>query len=402
MHKLFKLIIVFLSIQILFNLIFFLLGFKHPYNIFLFDPNDRFADILKTSDSFGIADTWPGDNSWYRPLLNALPPFQLLLEISFAYIVHFTKLNGLILLFLIYSVIVFSLFLIINYKSQISFKKSFFFISILNYGFITFLDRGNSSILTFIFLLLFLVEIDNPKFSMLGLAISISLKITPIYFFIYVLFYKKQQFRIYIYYLVLYLFLINSFSYLFVSNFYRIKLNDIYNLNTFLIGGKSYLNTYLYGGAGIAYGSSLITFFSFLLLILNSLLHITDNIPLPLSQLSFLLLLSSYFFIYLYRNFFFKEKFHLLLFVFVTFLLFSPVTGDYYLSYLVLPFLYYNEHVNRKYILPIALLLSPKNYFFYHQYSIQIAINPFLMCLILYMIFLDIKKKKTSFNIFNK
>ncbi len=394
MHKLYKFIIFFLSIQLLFNLFFFLLGFHHPYNIFLFDPNDRFADILKTSDSFGIADTWPGDNSWYRPLLNALPPFQLFLEISFGYIVNFTKLNGVILLFIIYSIIILAIFLIINYKTQISFKKSFFLVCVLNYGFITFLDRGNSSIFTFIFLLLFLINIDNPKSSMLSLAISISLKITPIYFFIYVLFYKKEQIKFYIIYLFIYLFLINSISYFFVSNFYTIYLNEIYNLKTFLIGGKLYLNTYLYGGGGIAYGSSLITFFVFLLKVLKKILNLKENIVLPLSQMSFLLLLSSYYFVYLYKNYFLKERFHLLLFLFITFLLFSPVTGDYYLSYLVLPFLFYKENINNKYILPIALLLSPKNYIFYSSFSIQIAINPILMCWILYMIFFDIKNEK--------
>jgi hypothetical protein len=398
MHKLFKLVLVFLLIQVLFNLFLFLFGFKHPYNIFLFDPNDRFADILKTSDSFGIADTWPGDNSWYRTLLNALPPFQLFLEISFGYIVSYTKLNGLIILFLIYSIIISSLFLIINNNVHNSIKRSFFLICILNYGFITFLDRGNSSILTFIFLLLFLIYIDNPKLSMLGLVISISLKITPIYFFIIIFLFKKEKLKLYIFYFLLYLFLINIFSYIFVSNFYKINLLEIYNLNTFLNGGKSYLNDYLYDGGGIAYGSSLITFFSFLLLGIKKVLHFKDKIILPLSQLSFFLLLSSYFFIYLNKRFFLKEKFHFILFVFVTYLLFSPVTGDYYLSYLVLPLLYYNEKINSKYLLPIVLLLSPKNYIFYYIFSIQIIINPIIMCIILYMIYVDIKiEKNTTF-----
>jgi len=394
MQKLLKLIVFLLSIQILFNFIFFLLGFNHPYNIFLFNPNDRFADILKTSDSFGISDTWPGDNSWYRPILNALPPFQLLLEISFGYIVKFTNLNELIILFFINSIILYVLYSLIHSKLETSFKRSFFFICILNYGFITFLDRGNSSILTFIFLLLFLFELDNPKSSMLGLAISISLKITPIYFFIIILFYKKDQIKGYIYYLLLYLILINVTSYFFVSNFYKIKFNEIYNLNTFLNGGKAYLNAYLNEGGGIAYGSSLITFFSFLLLGIKKILNLKDKIYLPLSQISFILLTLSYYFIYLYKNYFFKNKFLLILFVFVTYLLFSPVTGDYYLSYLTLPLLFYNENINKKYLLPIALLLSPKNYLFYYIFSIQIIINPLLMCWILYMLISDLKSEK--------
>jgi hypothetical protein len=378
------------------------LGYGHPFNIFLFDPNDRFADILKTSDSFGISDTWQGDNTWYRPILNALPPLTLLIEISFGFIVKYTHINEFILLFLIYILIIFSIYKIIINKVDISEKKTLFLICILNYGFITFLDRGNSSILTFIFLLLFLIYIDKPKLSMLGLVISISLKITPIYFFIIILLFKKDKLKSYIFYFLLYLFLINISSYIFVSNFYEINLLETYNLNTFLSGGKSYLNDYLYEGGGIAYGSSLITFFSFLLLGIKKVLHLKDKIILPLSQLSFFLLLSSYFFIYLNKRFFLKENFHFILFVFVSFLLFSPVTGDYYLSYLVFPLLYYNEKINSKYLLPIALLLSPKNYIFYYIFSIQIIINPILMCIILYMIYFDIKSEKNTTTFLNK
>lgn len=394
MNKIFKLLLFLLFSQLLFNLICIILGYGHPFNIFLFDPNDRFADILKTSDSFGISDTWQGDNTWYRPILNALPPLTLLIEISFGFIVKYTHINEFILLFLIYILIIFSIYKIIINKVDISEKKTLFLICILNYGFIFFLDRGNSSILTVLFLILFLITIRNPKSSMLYLAICVCLKITPIYFFIIVLFFEKEKFKFYLFYLSIYLLVINSIAYGLVHYFYAINLSEAYDLDTFLQGGKNYLQSYLYNGAGIAYGSSLITLISFILLCIKNIFSLNEYIYLPLSHISFLLLILSYTYIFINFKYFLQKKFNLILFVFITFLLFSPVTGDYYISYVVLPLFFYNYDVDKKYLLPIVLLLSPKNYIFYSVNSLQIVINPIIMTIILLMIAYDINVSK--------
>ena len=141
MKNIFKSILILLLVQLTFNLICFSLGYSHPYNIFLFEPKDRFADILKTSDSFGVADTWVGNNSGYRPLLNALPPLTLFIEISFGYLVKFFnsfQINKTLLLFCIYLIFIFTLYKSIISKVKIPDNKFFFLICILNYGFIFF------------------------------------------------------------------------------------------------------------------------------------------------------------------------------------------------------------------------------------------------------------------------
>jgi hypothetical protein len=394
MHRLFRSIFLLLICQLLFNLFCTLIGVGHPYNIFLFEPNDRFADILKTSDSFGVADTWVGDNSWYRPLLNALPPFQLLIEISFGFLVKILNVNAIFLLFTVYLFIIYAIFLSIKNFVDISDKIALFLICVINYGFIFFLDRGNSSIFTVLLLILFLANIDKPKQSMLFLALCISIKITPLFFFIIIYLYQKENIKAYIYYLLLYLIFINTFSFILVNNFYRIYLHETYNLNTFLVGGKMYLKTYLYNGEGISYGSSLITLISLSLLIIKKLFSLNENIYLPLSQISLILLILSYCYILLNIKYFTKNKFTLILFVFTTYLLFSPVTGDYYISYFALPLLFYNNKDNAKYFIPLVLLLAPKNYLFYHTYSIQIILNPILMLWILFIINKELAIKK--------
>ncbi len=399
MNKIFKSILFLLIIQLTFNLIFTILGFSHPYNIFLFNPDDRFADILKTSDSFGIADTWFGDNSSYRPLLNALPLLTLFIEISFGYVIKYTHVNVIILLLAIYSIIIFSLYKTIFSKIGNKDKKSLFLICVINYGFLFCLDRGNCSILTVLFLILFFTKFENPKLSMLYLACSVSLKITPIYFFIIVFLIKKDNLKIYLFYLIFYILLINLISYSLVSYFYRNQFHENYDLNTYLLGSKTYLKTYLFSGGGIAYGSSLITLISFLLLFLKEMFHLNNYINFPLTKLSFFFLVASHIYIYINKTFFLTNKFLLILFVCTSFLLFSPVTGDYYISCFVLPLLFFRESIHKKYMFPIILLLSPKNYIFYKIYSLQILFNPILMLWILYLIYLDVHRGNKIVNI---
>jgi hypothetical protein len=378
--------------QIIYNFVNIKYGF--PRNWFLFDPNDQFADILKTSDSFGVFDTWPGDNKYYLTWLLSVPPLQLFLEISFGYICKIGSYLFIKPLFIYIIAQAFVLLLIISLLLKYKIPKNMVFICLFNYGIFMFIDRGNISILTVPLLIIFFKSNNNRK-SILALVLATSIKIVPLYFIIFcIIKFSKEYKNIFLFFA--YLVCINI-PLLITVSFMLERLNITYNLQTFLSQSQTYIYQYLILGHGWAYGSSGISLISYFLHVFTSL---QKYIPLnTLTYLSFSLMLLSY--ILIYRNFqYFKNNtFELTLLLITTHVLFTPVTGDYYLAYFIIPLLFLGGTENKYLKIFIATLLAPKNYF-YNSISIQIILNPLIMTaiimIILYNIFLYNKATNQS------
>ena len=304
-----------------------------------YNYNDIFGDFLKAADSLHIVKLWNGINHYdllleQKAVHHVVPPFTIFIWAVSSYLIKFFF-NKYLFYFLIF---IFPIFVIFLYKSI---KVKYFFILLLSYPILFAIQRGNVAILVFIFTFFsyyFYIK-DKIILSLIFLVLATSLKVTPILFIFLLLDFKKfkESFRI------LFIFLLI----LFVFNIIIININilivdiNIYDSTNFFKYIKVY-NTYaIYNFGGLFYGSSLyMPILTIIKSINNNLYHL-------------FILINPYFFnflifaiIFFIKNNLYSIKYYLnnkylkLEIITICFILFMPVTGDYYLLFLFLPLIF--------------------------------------------------------------
>jgi len=432
-----------LCTNIVINFIYSLKGFGYPYNTFLFIPEDRFADFFKVIDAMNIVETWPGENpydfySYYEYLLPFTATFyfvsaKLIQFIGSKYAVY----NSLYL-------IVVGIIFFISRKSNN--KNLWILIAILSYPFIYTYDRGNLAIVVFISLLIAL-STKKLEISTLGIAIATSIKLTPIIFLLPVLLQRNVSFLRIVKLMGLFLFWFLTINFISVQVNGHFLSPTVYD-PVFLVSSllNSYSNSAVNQMIGLPYNSSfymLCVYLSYKLQLLEQFLSHAKPIVIPviifafigimlllkkqyrpipklilaLSYLGFELMLvlnastniilvatlslisltSLYFLIVsetslqintvitLVGNYLTFEKMTFL--ASISFVLFMPVTADYYLIIMLLPLLIFpNSKFSLGYFFIYGLLLGAKNFLYITgtNISYQVFLNPILLLLMLF------------------
>ncbi len=372
------------SINVILNTVFAYRGLGYPYNTFLLSPIDRFGDLFQALDGFNIVDTWGGEQFEFVYYKNLLP-----LSASLYFITgKFIQLAGnkYVVLSLYYLTILGSTFFIAK-----KFSNSFIVIilSLLSYPMIFALDRGNIAMVVFL-LILIAVSTGSIFLSTLAVALATSIKLTPIIFLVPVLLSQKFSWRWGVQVLSLFIgwFIIITLVCVQVNG--RVLTPSSFDpFFLFTQPLSSYAQNHVSKMAGLGYGSSLympMTYLTgklrvlpwctaqevpiFVLAIIGSLLLIKQNF---IRTLEYLLVKKNVVFISC-----------------ISFVLFMPVTGDYYLLIMLIPLLTYPQSsYSTGYVIIYGLLLGAKNfpYVDYMEHipiTMQVFINPVLLLLLLF------------------
>lgn len=380
-----KTILLFVLIACFFNTIATSLGFTFPYNTFLFKPEDIFADFFKVMDALKIADTWSGPNYYDEIGVNFLPPFAVSLYTAVALMIkHFylNKLTAFVLVFII------PFALLIKNSSVFTNKSKYWFLILFSYPILQILTRGNLAGLVFVFLTFYLLNIKNIYISMLFLAFAVSIKITPVIFITYFVVYHLKDVKKVIAGIVLFLiflFMVNLLSVVFMN---ITVPKTVYDSYAFFSSLKVYEKIMVYGFGGLIYGSSFYMAFRLFIHTITKvthfdLLYIILSVPAliinSLVVLSLLVIYLKKFSIISFKSML-ADKYTILKLVCIVYVLFTPVTGDYYLAVLLLPLFFIPfQYFKPAELLIYLLVLSPKNYFFVRGISLQVLINPLLL-----------------------
>lgn len=387
-----KTLFFFVLIACLFNTIATSVGFTYPYNTFLFDPEDIFADFFKVMDALKIADIWSGPNFYDQIGINFLPPFAMSIYAAIAILIkHFylNKLTAFILVFIV------PLILLLKNSKFFTNKSKYWFLILFTYPLLQILTRANLAGLVFVFLAFYILHIRNLYISMFFLALAVSIKITPIIFIAYFIVAHLSDIKKIIKGIVfffIFLFIINLLSIVFLNTTVS---KTVYDSFAFFTSLKVYEKVMVYGLGGLVFGSSFYMAFRFFIDIVARITHIDFFyiiLAVPALIINSLVVLSL-FIIYLKKFSFnsFKnllsDKYTILKLVCIVYVLFTPVTGDYYLAVLLLPLFFIPFHYFKPAEKIIYLLvLSPKNYFFVHGISLQVLINPLLLIAMLLIV----------------
>lgn len=380
----FKLICIFFIISQLFHFIGSFVHFSYP--LFYWDSSDNFADWFKVMDALKIAKTWNGDNPYDTIGINHMPPVAIAIYVLMALAIkhlHLTMVGSYILIFII------PLFIILNNKKYFANQSNYLYLFLTAYPILCILKTGNIAVLVLLFLVLFIIHIKNIPLSMLFLAIATSIKITPIIFFIYFIVYYRHHIKSIIkglFYLCTTLLIINYLSVILISNTIA---SHIYTIGSFFPGVQNYERLYINEGMGLAGGSSFYMAFQFLLNALNKnhnsnfFNQILSIKPLIINFVVVLFLAILYFLKFSWADFkkTIANKFIVLKLTCIIFILFTPITADYYLCMLLIPlfFVPFKLFTYPEKVLYLLLLIS-KNYFVtHHGISFQVFINPVLL-----------------------
>jgi hypothetical protein len=376
----------------LFNTIASSLGLGFPYNTFLFLPEDVFADFFKVMDALKIVETWPGINAYQEIGINHMPPLAVSVYVCMAYCIKFlafTKATTYLLIFVL------PLLILLLQSSFFSNKSRYWFLILFSYPILIVLTRGNVAILVFVSLAFFILRIENIIFSMLFLAIATSIKITPVIFIIYFLVYYQNNWKKIVAGLACFVLFIAIINYLSVSLVSAAVSPTVYDPFYFFKAVDKYENVYIEQFQGLRYGSSFYMALRYVINILDKhtglgFFHFLLNIkPLIVNFTVFLLLLGLYLWRFSFEKLkaFILNRDNILKVVSIVFVLFTPVTADYYLTILILPLFFIRfEHFKLPERIFYLLILIPKNYFFYHFISLQVFINPLLLLAMLLVV----------------
>ncbi len=390
----------FLCLNILINIVdhFISLPYPHPqhpepspYLTFLFNPKDRFGDFFKLMDGLHIVKVWDGPVDYNA---NGLP-FATAIYALLAKLILFTHSKygifigiHLLLLSAIY-------FLVRKTGNNL---QVFIMVAIV-YPLLFAIDRGNI-ISIFVFLtLLITFRFKNLILFTLGIAVAASIRITPIIFIILFFIGKPFSFKDLVKVIVtlaVWLILINGLS-IFIN--YRILPEGSYNLSVFFSSLNEYNSIYVANMRGLGYGSSL---FMPMLWAFKKL-HITEFfsplvVPAAIGLLVILISLRKRSINQLIKDIFIPSKLSFILCI--SFVLFQPVTCDYYLLIMLIPVLLYpSTRYSFWYALIYGALLGAKNYPFIattggNFISLQVIVNPVLLLLLFLAEFDLIKKMK--------
>jgi hypothetical protein len=315
--------------------------FDDPINCYYL-REDRFADYFKAIDSLQIVNTWEGFNFYEFNLTknnihHVVPPLTIFFWAVSGYII---KLNiSKYTLFVLFYICPFVFLYLLRHKFKN--KSKYLYLLIFSYPILISIQRGNVATLVFFFLFLSLLYRDKKLLgSILLLVISISFKITPVIFLIN--FYRRKIS------LFLKLILIVALS-LVGLNFCVIFFNtlivntQIYNSLDFFHYLKAYNESAIENLGGLRFGSSLYMPIITIAKVLNEsffqqLISI-NSYGFNLFIICFIVLFSflkngSSGLIKLFLNN--NSRLELSC---ISFILFMPVTADYYLLVLFIPIL---------------------------------------------------------------
>ena len=382
----FRLAFILLSFNTLIAIINSWIGLDYPYNTFLVWPSERFGDLLRGVDGFGIVNVWPGFESdfiYYEHLL----PFPATCYFMAANLISLIG-NKYVFLLLLYSIILFLIALVSIRKKN---SLSVIFFVVFSYPMIFAMDRGNIASLVFLLLLIALTT-KRIVISTLCIALATSIKLTPVVFIILLFLDRPVSVKwiiTVVFFFLVWFFIINLIVIQYNGHFLWPSVFDPFVL--FSTPLQSYSIRHVNTLQGLGFGSSLYM----------PLVYLARrfNIPETFNSYQIVLLVSIIIGFCLVLKNDLVNKFHWLLekknMLFVScisFVLLTPVTADYYLLILFIPLLAFPKTVfSIGYCLIFALALGSKNIFFLApatylgniDISLQVFINPILLLLLL-------------------
>jgi hypothetical protein len=353
----------------------------------IFFTNDQFADLLKVADTLKIVDCWYGLNPYDTIGINYLPPFSIFLYSLFTFTFKYLSFNLSPNQFYLLLIFIFFFFFAFIFTKIFNIRK-YNLLFLFSYPFLFSLERGNFALIVFLLLLFSIYFKKNNKISIFLLSLAVSIKLTPIIFFLILIHDNsihqivRKLFLLCFYLLVINLISIYSLSFFLdqysysVLNFFSEQI--IYeNLMIRNLGGLSYGNSIympIYVITKILKNPFLDSFFSlspyfisiilFILFIIFLVIRFKNNI---------IILLNNY-------------NFKLELFC-LSFILFTPVSADYYLLILFIPITLLNfDYINLYRKILYLILFLPK-IFLIKGVTLGTIINPIIISLLIYYLF---------------
>lgn len=358
-------IFIYLSI-VSFGIIFLETFFGIKLNLFF--PNDRYADFFKTIDGLKLAEVWESQTIYDRGLsVDFFPPVLVLMYYIFAKIIVFSQ--SAIFAFLLYI----SIPLIALYFSlkKYIFSNIQLILIFTSFPVLFTIERGNPAIWVVAFIFLALHFRRNIFLSVLFLAFAVSLKITPVIFLLAIISSKRKSAIIQVVSFFLILILINV-----VAIFSLKNLPTNYNPFNFFSALKIYENLYIDKLSGLNYGASLFMpiYFLFNRFSFNLLNEINPYLLTSVfCFLVFFVKCQKYFWDYVFK--FTWARIDILSIIFI---LFTPVTGIYYLLLILFSLLIRFDELENNELYCYFLLLCPKVIVF-HGIEFGAFLNPLLL-----------------------
>lgn len=363
------------------------IGFTMPYDNFLYPGIAAFNDFFEVMHYVRIADTWSLPSIYAEKGINFLPPFCITIYAVCALIIKYLHISK----YIIFLIVFFVPLIIILKKSDLFANKSkYWFLILFSYPILFVVTRGNIAILVFLFLVLSISYADKIALSMLFLALAVSIKVTPVIFIIYFVAYHIKNTKKLFTSLALFaafLFLVNFLSIVFLTKTLPVT---VYNPYKFFESIKIYDSWMLYKFGGFAYCSSFYLPFRFIVYKAYNYSHLSlfkfiqDVPPLLINLMVVIILLLIYLHKHSLKSLFemIYDKNKMLKTASIIFILFTPITNDYYLTVLFLPlfFIPFNQFTLQEKII-LLLILIPKNYIYFNRAAIspQVFINPALL-----------------------
>lgn len=353
----------------------------------IFFPNDRFADFYKTIDGLGFAEIWKEETIYDTgTTLNFIPPFLVFIYYLFAKIILLTGINKIFIFggYILVALVIFT----ISLKQYVS-SILLFFLILISFPILFAIERGNPALLVVGFIFSAIRFKKNVFISTLFLALAVSIKITPIIFLGLIC---SNKLRLLLPQILMFLFWLFTLNIIAID---VIQVNTLkYDSNLFFSSLKIYEKIYLINGAGLNFGSSLISpFFLFVS-------HYFPNIFLPNPYIISLILFLVICFMVC------KKKCWMYLISYswlridilsIAFILFTPVTGNYYLLLMLGALLIQFNKLNFNELFLYFFLFVPK-LFIIRGFEIGAFINPLLLLVLLYI---TIKKDLNELNTFH-
>ena len=389
-----------LALNSIFNSISAEFGRNYPYSTFLYNPNDLFADYFKFIFSYPGWENIKIDRN-YETLLDYLlnNPFRGKIEFNELTNLHVPPLTTLFCLLnvwvmknispiILYSILIFTYAFLVNQLTskvcKLKLDGIFLMVSFLiSYPTIFFITRGNiyagiNGLLLICYI--FFLNINKTKtVPMLLLSIAVNLRPNAIIFALGMLI---KKFNIHYYDFIKFTILTSG---IFLASLYLSHiLYPDYNVSNFLSALKIYYQKYAIGNNGLAFGSSIlglekilfnfryISFFEIFNFFTGAILTIIAVYLLHVNRISnaaYFFLLSA---IYALFSGVFAD-YHLLIF-------FAPIILLYNSPPVKLESIKLNPYQDQIIFLASLLLLIPKNYFYFHGYSVQVLLNPIILC----------------------
>ncbi len=370
------------------------IGFTRPYDNFLYPGIAAFNDFFEVMTYVRIIKVWDLWSIYETKGINFLPPFCISIYAACALIIKYFKISK----YIVFLIVFFVPLLIVLKKSDLFANKSrYWFLILFSYPILFVVTRGNFAILVFLFLVLSILYADKSALSMLFLAMAVSIKVTPVIFMIYfVAHYINNGKKLFTSLLlfVVFLFLLNYLSIIFIT---KTVPANAYNPYNFFKSIAVYDSWMVYKFGGLAYCSSFYLPFRFIVYKAYSYSHISFfefllNVkPLIINLIVVIILLLIYLYKYSLKSLFeiLRDKNKMLKIASIVFILFTPITADYYLTVLFLPlfFIPFNQLTLQEKII-FFLILIPKNFLYFNRaaVSIQVFINPALLLALLLIV----------------